>query len=68
VTRAELAEIRAWAAALDRLWVIVPTRGHVAETAGLSGYGEKHRMGETLVRLCDEVERLRRASSGTDGG
>jgi hypothetical protein len=68
MTRAEVAAIRAWAAQLDRLWVIIPTRGHVAETASVSGYAEKHRVGETLLRLCDEVERLTRARLGAEEG
>jgi hypothetical protein len=59
MTPAELAAIRAWARELDTRWVLVPARTQVARTRHVSGYAEKQKIGETLLRLCDEVEALR---------
>jgi len=63
VTVEDLDEIEHWAGQLDDLWVIVPRRDAVARTRGVSGYGEKQRMADTLFDLIGEVRRLRVALS-----
>ena len=62
-TDEDLEDVERWASQLDELWVLIPRRDALARTRGISGYGERHRMGETLFVLVGEVRRLRGESA-----